>query len=89
MAIHLDVTVEDQDLENLLRYLSGQKHLDRSSKQMLVESALEWLKRADKYTYTGNIPVVTLSLGDNSGRSAAPQELVSLPQQEKGIGQIT
>ncbi len=59
MAIRLAVEVRDNDLESILKWLDEQKHLNAHDIEMLLQCALDWIRRLNRYNY------LTLSKADS------------------------
>jgi hypothetical protein len=51
MSLQLNVTLNDADLENLVRYLAALDHLSLSDKIALMKRAEYWLRMGEKFTH--------------------------------------
>ena len=83
MSITLRVELSDPDLEQLLIYLDGLRHLNRGAKEDLLIRCREWLNRSDKFTYNA-LPSPQVSLTIDGNPLFAASNTCNVPQQSAG-----
>jgi len=76
MAINLLVEASDPDVERLLEYLHKMENLSLSSKILLLENTLVWLKASDNFRYPNKAYAITLKTDHMEER----QVLTSAPK---------
>lgn len=79
MPIHLMVTVNDKDVENLLLYLESQGHLSALAKREVVHKVDSLLKSLDADNYRATSVAVTADVDGIPLSSAMSGRIYSQP----------